>query len=198
MSAHRMSPAIKIALCWAVICSPILSSQTPVQPGRLVITSTPTGAKITVNSQATNQLTDATFAVPPGKYTVSVTGGPGHLNCPDRDVQVSSGQPTEVHCSATGWTVAALASPPPVSGVQFALRFSILLRQQDRGCRAIRFGDYPQPLRGVCLVAAQQSKPMSHAVLILCDTGWLQLAPVPGCMTGQETGRRLLRSLECG
>jgi hypothetical protein len=104
MSAHRISPAIKIVLCWIVLYSPILSSQTPGQPGRLVITSTPTGAKITVNNQATNQLTDATFVVPPGKYTVSVTDGPGKLNCPDKDVQIFSGQPAEVHCSATGWT----------------------------------------------------------------------------------------------
>jgi ATP-dependent Clp protease ATP-binding subunit ClpC len=38
---------------------------------------------------------------------------------------------------------------------------------------------------------------VSHAILILCDIGWLQFAPVPDCMTGQETGRRLLRSLQC-
>jgi hypothetical protein len=104
VSAHRISPAIKIALCLGALCPPTLTSQTPVQPGRLVITSTPSGAKITVNSQATKQLTNATFVVPPGKYTVSVAGGPGSLNCPGKDVQVTSGQPTSVHCAATGWT----------------------------------------------------------------------------------------------
>src|SRR6266567_6291416 len=54
-----------------------------------------------------------------------------------------------------------------------------------------------QLLPGICLVAAQQSKPMNHAVLVLCDIGWFQFAPVPDCMTGHEAGRRLLRSLEC-
>jgi hypothetical protein len=29
------------------------------------------------------------------------------------------------------------------------------------------------------LIAAQQSKPMNHAVLILLDIGWLQFAPSP-------------------
>jgi hypothetical protein len=60
----------------------------------------------------------------------------------------------------------------------------ILLWQHERGGRPVCFGDYPQRLPVVCLVAAQQSKPMSHAVLILRDIGWLQFAPVPDCMTG--------------
>ena len=104
VSLQRISLAIRIAVCLAALCPPTLTSQTPVQPGRLVVTSTPSGAKITVNSQATKQLTDATFVVPPGKYTVSVAGGAGSLNCPDKEVQVSSGQSTSVHCAGTGWT----------------------------------------------------------------------------------------------
>jgi len=56
--------------------------------------------------------------------------------------------------------------------------------------------DYPYLLAGVRLVAAQQPKPMSNAVLILCHIGWLQFTPVPDCVTGQEAARRLLRSLE--
>src|SRR5258708_3626626 len=55
----------------------------------------------------------------------------------------------------------------------------VLLRQKQRGCRSVCFSDDPQPLPGVCPVAAQQSKPMSHAVLIFRDIGWLQFAPVP-------------------
>ncbi len=77
----------------------------------------------------------------------------------------------------------------------FMQRASILVWQEHSGCRPVCFGDYPQLLPSICLVA-QQSKPMNHAVLVLCDIGWFQLAPVPDCMTGQETGKRLLRFLQ--
>jgi len=73
---------------------------------------------------------------------------------------------------------------------------SVLFWQKQRGRRPVRLGDDPQPVPGVCPVAAEQSKPMSHAVFILCDIGWLQFAPVPDCVTAQEAGWRLLRSLQ--
>jgi hypothetical protein len=92
-----MLPVIEIALCSALLLAPALSSQSPVQPGRLVINSNPNGANIKIDGQPVNQLTNATFVVPPGKHQVAVTGGPGNLKC-DTPVQVYSGQPTEVNC----------------------------------------------------------------------------------------------------
>ena len=74
---------------------------------------------------------------------------------------------------------------------------SILLGQKQRGCGPVCLGDDPQSLPGIGLVAAQQSKAMSQAVLILRDIGWIEFSLVPDYMTGQEAGGRLLRSLQC-
>jgi hypothetical protein len=63
--------------------------------------------------------------------------------------------------------------PPPTDGPA-SRNSSVLLWQKQRRCGTVCFGDYPQPLPGVCLVAAQQPKPVNRAVLILCDIGWLQ------------------------
>ena len=97
MSVHRMLPIIEIALSSALTLAPALSSQSPVQPGRLVIKSNPKGANIKIDGQSVNQLTDATFVVPPGKHKVEVSGGPGNVKC-ETEVQVSSGQPSPVNC----------------------------------------------------------------------------------------------------
>ncbi len=66
-------------------------------PGRLQITSTPTGANITINGKAVDQVTNTTLVVSPGPYNVLVTGGPGNLNC-QKNVQVVSGKTTVVNC----------------------------------------------------------------------------------------------------
>ena len=66
-------------------------------PGRLQITSTPTGANITINGKAAEQVTNTTLVVSPGPYTVQVTGGPGNLNC-QKTVQVFSGRTAVVNC----------------------------------------------------------------------------------------------------
>ena len=104
-----MSAVTKISLCSIMVCAPMLFPQTPAQPGTLVIKSTPVGAKITVkdtsgNVKVAGQLTDANFVVAPGKYVVSVIGGPGNLNCPEKEVEVFSGQAKEVHCTGTEWS----------------------------------------------------------------------------------------------
>ena len=50
----------------------LLSSQRPPAPGRLSVTSTPPGAKITIDNHDMGKETDFTFVVSPGDHQVSV------------------------------------------------------------------------------------------------------------------------------
>jgi len=103
MNLHANLPAINAALLLSLLCMPADSLQSPMQPGKLVIESAPKGASITVNGRAINQPTDATFVVPPGSYAVSVTGGPGNVNCKSKDVPINSGQTVTVRCVGNDW-----------------------------------------------------------------------------------------------
>jgi PEGA domain len=93
MTAITKSLAPEFVLCWILAFAPAVSPQSPAQPGKLHITSTPTGAKIMVNGDTRPEVTPITLVVSPGKYTVQVG------DCqPQNDVSVSSGNTTEVHC----------------------------------------------------------------------------------------------------
>jgi mannose-6-phosphate isomerase-like protein (cupin superfamily) len=80
-----------------------MSFQSPGQLCKLNITSTPAGAKISVNGRDTNQKTDTAFVVSPGTYTITVSGD-GKVDCENKAVQINAGQSITVHCSETGWT----------------------------------------------------------------------------------------------
>ena len=87
---------------------------------------------------------------------------------------------------------------PPI--IRFTQLVSIPLhatRQYSSGKSMVSFGDDPQPLPGVCLVAAQQSKPMGHAVFILRDIAWLQFAPVAGCIGESKAATYLSLGPSC-
>ena len=103
MRAQIVSLIVSIVLGSATSCTsaPGFPTQSPGQPGRLAVNSTPPGARITVNGKDLNQQTDATFVLPSGKYSIAVSSGT--LNCPSREVTVTSGQQTTVHCSSGGW-----------------------------------------------------------------------------------------------
>lgn len=92
-----------ILLLSLLLCPLALRSQMPPQPGRLVITSEPPGATVTINGKQVSQHTNATFLVSPGSYTVSVASPDGRLSCPATTLSVSSGQTTTGDCSAAGW-----------------------------------------------------------------------------------------------
>jgi hypothetical protein len=95
---------IKMAACWALLYPTIVLFQSPGQPGRLVIKSTPEqGAAITINGQAMKLPTNATFVMPPGKYSVTAKNPNGNVNCPSQDFPVSAGQQTTATCSGTHW-----------------------------------------------------------------------------------------------
>jgi len=99
---YRVSLVFRICL-FSLLLSSAMSSQMPAPLGKLHITSIPAGAIITINGMKRNELTDVTLAVYPARYTVSVTGGPGNLNCLDKAVDVRSGQQAEVKCTDRGW-----------------------------------------------------------------------------------------------
>jgi hypothetical protein len=91
--------ALEILLLSLWLLAPVFSSQITPALGRLHITSVPQGANITINGNRRPELTNVTLVVSPGEYAVSVTGGPGNLNCPAKQKsQVSPGQTVEVTC----------------------------------------------------------------------------------------------------
>lgn len=95
---------IKMAACLTFLWPPIALFQSPGQPGRLVINSTPKeGAAITINGKAVQQSTNTTFVVPPGNYKVSVKSQDGSISCQPHDFSVTAGQETIVTCSGTQW-----------------------------------------------------------------------------------------------
>ena len=94
--------AVKVSLCWGLFGPSAMLLQSPVF-GRLIVASEPTGAKIIIDGNMQQQVTNFTYVVGPGTYTVAVTGGPGNLNCSGRNVTVSANAAVTVTCTASGW-----------------------------------------------------------------------------------------------
>jgi hypothetical protein len=86
-----------------LLLSPALWAQMPPQPGKLVISSEPSGAIVTINGQKMTQPTNATFVVSAGTYKVSVATADGVLVCSQVTLSVSGGQTALRHCTAKGW-----------------------------------------------------------------------------------------------
>jgi len=104
MTTNMALLTTKMTVCWALLCLPSTLFQSPGQPGKLVMNSTPDqGAAIIINGQAMKQLTNTTFVVTPGAYKVSVKNRDGNVNCPPHDFPVSAGQQTIATCSGTHW-----------------------------------------------------------------------------------------------
>jgi hypothetical protein len=87
-----MSRALKFAFSLALLTTPASALQMPARPGKLHISSSPPGAKITINHTERSEVTDVTLIVSPGTYSVLVG------NCSEKSVQVSSGETKEVSC----------------------------------------------------------------------------------------------------
>lgn len=102
MKAQRMLQAPEIVLCSLLLIPALLSSQRPPAPGKLSVTSTPSGATITIDNQSTGKETDFTFVVSPGDHSVSVKKD-ALPNCVTKMVTVTSGSVVLINCTATGW-----------------------------------------------------------------------------------------------
>lgn|SRR5208283_493474 len=100
MTMRRLLREPELVLCCVVPFAGLLRSQTPQPPGRLIVTSDPPGATITIDNRQMNRPTPFTFAVSPGQHSVSVKGEgmycAGSLN-------VQSGTAKPAHCTARGW-----------------------------------------------------------------------------------------------
>jgi hypothetical protein len=103
MTNRTTSKALKLILCLLLLYPATVSSQTPPQPGKLSVTSTPEGAKVTVNGKPTNRNTPAILVVTPGSYNVSVAGVPGRSTCQESTFTVSAGEALHVDCSGGNW-----------------------------------------------------------------------------------------------
>jgi hypothetical protein len=103
MKAQRMFLVSEILSCCLLLFPAPVSSQRPQTPGKLFVTSTPPGATIAIDNQATGQSTDFTFVVSPGDHYVSLTSS-SLPNCKNlKKAPVSSGHITRVNCTAAGW-----------------------------------------------------------------------------------------------
>ncbi len=90
---------LKKALCSALLFPVLLPSQRPPMPGKLNVTSTPSGVKITMDQAATNRYTPALFVVSAGNHTVSLAGG----QCGVARVDVDPGSIWTANCDKSGW-----------------------------------------------------------------------------------------------
>jgi hypothetical protein len=91
-------------LLWTLLYPVALQPQMPPVPGKLLISSEPDGATITINGNKMSQLTNATFVVSPGDYTVAVSSPDRNLSCPGKVFHVASGGVVSHKCSAAGWS----------------------------------------------------------------------------------------------
>lgn len=92
MNNHKRLRALKSVAFLTLLVAPAASSQMPAKPGKLVITSDPTHAKIVINGTTISETTPATVVVSPGVYKVTVG------TCAEQSVPVGSGDTKEVHC----------------------------------------------------------------------------------------------------
>jgi hypothetical protein len=98
----RYKTSSKVVLVSVLLWTASLWPQMP-SLGRLVISSEPAGATVTINGRQQSQLTNATFVVSAGNYTVSVVSADGKLKCGAIPLTVPVGQVVRRNCTATGW-----------------------------------------------------------------------------------------------
>jgi hypothetical protein len=92
MNSRTMPLVRRVFLSWALLVIPGTAPQMPAQPGKLEISSTTPGLKISLNGKQRPEVTPVVLVVSPGTYSVVV--GP----CQFPSVQVSSGETKAVNC----------------------------------------------------------------------------------------------------
>ena len=104
MSNPTTSRALGAILGGALLLPHPVMAQTPAQPARLHVTSTPDAAIVTINGSAMARKTPADFIVAPGAYTIETVGQPGKSTCGKLPLTVASGVTLSVDCSNETWT----------------------------------------------------------------------------------------------
>jgi hypothetical protein len=117
-TGRRIIPLAGAALlAFMLLLTGRATPQMPPPPARLVVTSEPAGATVTINGNKMSQNTNATFVVSPGAYAVAVSSADGKLACNQapasaapspnpkaaRIVTVASGDTAQLDCTAKGW-----------------------------------------------------------------------------------------------
>src|SRR5580658_1545267 len=97
-----MFPALETAVCCVLLFPLPLSSQRPELAGKLTLTSTPPGARITIDNQVMGQSTPFTFVVSPGEHNVTVTSA-ALTNCGKKRVSLPPGSAISLNCASKGW-----------------------------------------------------------------------------------------------
>ena len=99
---QRIFPALAMTLCCVLLSPMPLLSQRPALAGKLTVTSTPPGARITIDNQVMGQSTPLTFVVSPGSHYVAVTGAV-LTNCGTKQVTLLAGSAKSLNCVSKGW-----------------------------------------------------------------------------------------------
>jgi hypothetical protein len=103
MGFYKMYSVFELPLCWALLFPAAVAPQMPPQPGKLIINSNPVGLTIKIKDNPTKQLTNATFIVSAGRYTVSIADANGNVVCPEITLSVSPGQTIQRNCPSKDW-----------------------------------------------------------------------------------------------
>jgi hypothetical protein len=99
----RENPRTRVLVAAMGMLPLALFAQMPPQTCKLVISSEPTGAAVTINGKKMDQPTNATFVVYPGTYKVSVKSSDGTLVCADTTLTIIGGKTLTQNCTKTGW-----------------------------------------------------------------------------------------------
>ena len=92
MKSRTITLPLDIVWLLLLVVSPAVGLQMPARPGKLDISSTTRGLKITIDGKPRPEVTPVVLVVSPGTYSVVV--GP----CQAQSVQVSSGETKSVNC----------------------------------------------------------------------------------------------------
>jgi hypothetical protein len=99
---QRIFPALAMTLCCVLLSPMPLLSQRPALAGKLTVTSTPPGARITIDNQIMGQATPFTFVVSPGDHNVAVRSA-ALTNCGKKKVSLPAGSAVSLDCTSAGW-----------------------------------------------------------------------------------------------
>ena len=99
---QRIFPALEMTFYCVLLFPMPLLSQRPALAGKLTVTSTPPGARITIDNQIMGQATPFTFVVSPGDHRVAVKSA-DLTNCGTKRVSLVAGSAVSLNCGPKGW-----------------------------------------------------------------------------------------------